>query len=129
MKKYSIIILLVSAILCLFMLAGCGKKTDDTDIQDGTKVPTSTALNTEITTDGADTQSTQQSTTDVQTEDTDPSYTKEENELEIITPNADSTQGSTMAPEPTENAQTEETFPGLDSVIDEPIELPFVPIN
>lgn len=131
MKNFKIISVFIVILIMMFVVAGCGNKEDNTHetAQQTTAADTTAELISSATTA---TEGTQPDTYTEQAEATEPFYTREADELEILTPDAGDNSGdNTTEPDVQENTtpQATETFPDLDDIIDEPIELPFVPIQ
>ncbi len=135
MKIFKLISVLLITLIMLFLVAGCNNKEDNKDYPQQTTASDvetgSTVSTTEVT------EATQQDTEVTQSETIKPSYVPESDELEILTPNISDNSGNNTpdpvvtVPDAQQNTtpQATETFPELDDIIDEPIELPFVPID
>ncbi len=140
MKRFKLISVLLVIFIIMFVVAGCSNKEDNTKetAQQTTAADTKADSTAPSTAEHKDAQTdTHADTNTEQPEETEPFYTRESDELEILTPDAGDNSGDNT-PEPAvtdpsaqENTtgQSAETFPDLDDIIDEPIELPFVPID
>lgn len=133
MKKFFLSLLcLVFAFMLIFAITGCNSKTNVISDKENTTVATETTA-TDVS--GIQTTAKVPVTTEVSAEvipqnESTESYTREENELEIITvPDVEDIPITDSVKIPTEKPAEIFTEPQNPFTQNEPIELPFVPVN
>ncbi len=135
MKYSKLISVIFLVLMMLSVFAGCNNKAENADDPQQTL---STSLEADTTaSSSAATEATQHSVQNTEPEATSAVYTTESDELEILTPDAGNASGyndpesivtDPAVPENT-TPQNVESLPQMEDIIDEPIELPFVPIS